>query len=454
MVNIYSNDIGDTMQKQLLDNLILRSISEGHASDRANLPQFFVETFGEEGDFAAPYLGHWTSDLLSGHPIVTHDDIWVVVDPEKDDKIVSALIHIPQMWQYAGIEFPVGRIELVATDTDYRRRGLVRELMNVVHQRSADMGHLVQSIKGIPWFYRQFGYAMAINMDSGVSVPFNAVPALKDGDDPQFTLRPAQEADIPLLMKYDKWLIERSLVATVRTEEIWRYQLTGQHPESIVNGDFHIIQTQSGVPIGVIWLDNKPWSRFIYCYQYVVGEKSSYLETFEDVIRGIEKRMQEKFPESTPSIVVFDGGLHQTLDIIADRTVTAYQREHPYAWYIRVPSLAKLLKHFQPVLEERLRGSGANNFSGKLMVDCSQKLGLMLEFKDGKITTIEDMPTSDKSWNPDAAFPDHFVFNVVFGHRDYFDLRPLFPDAYANRKAAVLLNILFPKQRSWVVGVS
>ena len=126
------------MQQQLDGGLILRSLSEGIASDAEGLPDFYVRIFTESGEEDAVTLGPWTRDLIADtHPTVTDDDIWVVVDPAAGDKIVSALLLIPQTWRYDDIEFGVGRVELVATDKEYRRRGLVRKLMDVAHQRSA-----------------------------------------------------------------------------------------------------------------------------------------------------------------------------------------------------------------------------------------------------------------------------------------------------------------------------
>ena len=82
-------------------------------------------------------------------------------------QIVSALCLIPQTWTYDRIVFGVGRPELVATDPRYRRRGLVRAQMDVVHEWSRERGHLVQAITGIPWYYRQFGYEMALALAGG-----------------------------------------------------------------------------------------------------------------------------------------------------------------------------------------------------------------------------------------------------------------------------------------------
>ena len=141
------------MLKQLKDGLILRSLSEGYASDREQLPDFYasINTAGES-DHVQDGIRHWTRDLMSGHPTTTPEDIFVAVDPTKDDMLVSATLLIPQTWRYENIDIAVGRPELVATHADYRSRGLVRVLFDAIHERSAALGHQMQAITGIPAF--------------------------------------------------------------------------------------------------------------------------------------------------------------------------------------------------------------------------------------------------------------------------------------------------------------
>ena len=109
------------------------------------------------------FLYHWTYDLMRGdHPTTKASDFTVVTD--ADGRVVSTLNLISQTWAYDGIPFPVGRPELVATLPEYRRRGLVREQMDVIHRKSAARGELVTAITGIPWYYRQFGYEMGLDL--------------------------------------------------------------------------------------------------------------------------------------------------------------------------------------------------------------------------------------------------------------------------------------------------
>src|SRR5688572_6032571 len=215
-----------TMQKELHDGLILRSLSEGCESDQQNLPQFYVDVFTGEGNPQDTVLGPWTEDLMSDqHPNMSPDDIWVVVDPAQQDRIVSATLLIPQVWQYQGVEFPVGRVELVGTHKDFRRRGLIRELFKAAHERSEASGHLLQAITGIPHYYRQFGYAMAVDLGGDTGLPFSGFPKTDEKTELKYILRPATEADIPQLAAWYTAYAKDYLMSVIRTHERWHYDL-------------------------------------------------------------------------------------------------------------------------------------------------------------------------------------------------------------------------------------
>lgn len=55
----------------------------------------------------------------------------------------------------------VGRPDLVGTDPQYRRRGLIRAQFEVVHQWSARREHVLKAMPSIPSFYHRLGYDLA-----------------------------------------------------------------------------------------------------------------------------------------------------------------------------------------------------------------------------------------------------------------------------------------------------
>lgn len=440
------------MSKQLSDGLILRSLAEGTPQDKANLPQFFIDVFtGDYGPEDA-ILGIWAKDLLADqHPTVTDEDVWVIVDPAHDDQIVSGLLLIPQVWRYEDIELPVGRVEIVATRPEYRNRGLIRELFAALHARSESLGHNIQAITGIPYFYRQFGYAMAVDLGASTTVPFAALPKLAEDETPQFTLRLATTADIPKLMAWQQYFASKHLLSVVRTSEIWEYELTTRNPKSHTADLYHIIVDREGTEVGYVSTDALGKFGRIRCVDYAVGPESSHLQTFEDVLRGMRDFALEHFKEDTPYFIRFDSGLYSTLYPLLKSVDQANMRQTTYAWYLRVVDIAKFIRDVQPILEKRLVGSRANNFTGQIHISFYSKNGLFLRFEKGCIVEVNNSaPPFDKE---DAAFPFHTFLNVVFGHKTIDELKAILPDVFANRKAAALLDAMFPAKPSWVIGL-
>ncbi len=441
------------MKKQLADGLILRSLSEGHASDAENLPQFYADVFGDAGDDDAHLLPAWTRDLMSEeHPTMSLDDLWVVVDPSQAGRIVSALLLIPQQWRYENIEFGVGRVELVATHKDYRRRGLIRALMDTAHERSAASGHLLQAITGIPHYYRQFGYGFAIDHGAGSILQLVHVPKLKEGQKPSYVLRPMTVDDIPDVLRWDAAYAETCAVSHVQTEVIWRYEIDGRDPGSFFHGHPFIIVNIDGEGVGYVKLHTGQVHSHLSLWNYVVGEKASYLETFDDVMRAIQKFGEEWYQgKEQPTRILFEAGLHPTINVLLKRMSGGTVRERVYAWFIRVPDLPAFIRHIAPVLERRLEGSGAQGYTGELRISFYDMTGLTLRFEQGKIADVTvGVMTQEKA---QAAFPYDSFLNVLFGHRTVDEISYVLPEIYARRDANVLLEIFFPKKQSYVIAL-
>lgn len=441
------------MEEHRADGLVLRSLSAGHATDKQTLPQFytdvFVDAYGEEDEL----IGEWVLDLLAdAHPTVTDDDVWVAVDPAADNRIVSALLLIPQTWRYVDVEIGVGRIELVATHKYYRRRGLVRDLMNTAHKRSAELGHDITAITGIPYFYRQFDYAMAVDLGMCGTIPFGAIPELKDGQAPDFTLRAPTVDDIPNIVRWNELFAKRKLLSVVQTAERLHFELTGRRPKSEAQGMYHIIVNKSQNPVGFVHTDLTPRFGAMRIHEFVVDKQASYLQVLDDVLRGVKTYgLEHDNKEKTkPYYISFTADLYEIIEPLLGRKRTANFEQTEYTWYIRVPDLPAFIQKIKPVLEARLEGSLAHCYTGKLHLEFFDKTGLLIKFENGKITEVTgEQPALDKD---DAAFPYRYFLNVLFGHRSVRELEAVLPDLGVNSTSFALLNILFPKLPSGVAA--
>jgi len=210
------------MCEQLKESAIIRNLGDGLVMRRSRpqdaplLAEFNARVHSDYGpDQPDQGVAAWTRDLLERpHPTFSADDFTIVED-SSSAKIVSALNLISQKWSYAGIPFGVGRPELVGTLPGYRNRGLVRAQFEVVHAWSAQRGELVQAITGIPYYYRQFGYEMALDLDIGRFGYKPHIPRLKDGETEPYHIHPAVEADLGFISSLYASSCRRYLVSCV-----------------------------------------------------------------------------------------------------------------------------------------------------------------------------------------------------------------------------------------------
>ncbi|MBZ0309641.1 MAG: GNAT family N-acetyltransferase [Anaerolineae bacterium] len=432
------------MRIDLPNGLILCSMTDEF---REALPTFTADVF--IGDYGPndKILGTWTQDLLSTHhPTVTDDDVWMVID--ADNRIVSTLLLIPQVWSYENVTFGVGRVELVATHPEYRNMGLIRQLMEVAHQRSAALGHTIQVITGIPNYYRQFGYTMAIKLGPEALLPFFAVAKLKDDEAPKYSLRPATPADIPALMGWYDNYRKTLLLSVERTEKKWAHEITTR-PMGIPPSVRYFIIEKEQQGVGYVGIRDLVESSDLEILEYVIGEQASYLDTFDDVMRAAKKFGEAK--DTHPACLSFDSGIHATVHTLIRKSFGGVANRPTYAWFVRAASPAQLIETIAPVLEKRLAGSGAHCYTGEIKIAFHDRTGLLMKFDQGKLNEASNI--KQNAHGADAAFPWHLFLNLVLGHQTIEEIRTILPDTYASSKNVyALLEILFPVKKSWVMG--
>jgi hypothetical protein len=438
--------------KDLGNGLILRRAS---IEDTEALAGFNGSIHAEPGsDDPQEGVAAWVRDLASKpHPTFDVGDFTIVEDTTTG-KIVSSLNLINQIWSYEGIEFGVGRPELVGTDPEYRRQGLVREQFDIIHHWSAERGHKVQGITGIPSYYRLFGYEMTVALDGGRSGYLPQVPKLKDEEKETFTFRPATGTDIPFIMEVYAQTVQRSPVSCVRKAEYWAYELNEKSPQNITRGEYRIIETPDGKPVGFISHAPLVWGPLISLFGYELKAGVSWLEVTPAVIRYLMKTGQA-YAEKKEGLEL--AGYHFSLGVDHPAYQVMSERlpriQNTYAWYIRVADIPDFLQHIGPVLEKRLAESFVVGYSGDLKLSFYRS-GAKLTFEKGKLKGVDGYLPKDQE-DADVLFPDLTFLRVLFGHESFETVEKAFADCYArNDHGRALIPVLFPQKYSHIWAIA
>jgi predicted N-acetyltransferase YhbS len=440
------------LPRDLGDGLVIRIATP---ADTEPLAQLGGRVFGREtfSEHAAAYA----RDLMrESHPVVGPANTLIVEDTHAK-KIVSTMCLIPQTWTYAGIAFGIGRPERVATDPAYRRRGLVREQFRAIHAMSGAMGHLVQGITGIPWFYRQFGYEYALDLGGGRIAYFSNVPTLKVEDPANSSGKDEAEAyrlrtmtinDIPFVSSLYDREASRSLVACPRPEWLWRYLLEELPAPQAWRVPMQIIETRDGRAIGYVAPSHEIWNTLIVVEELAVSEGQSMRAAMPTLLRWMKaygEHQVAKQNKTVNGIYLSLGHEHPAYDSAPDLLPKTLP---PYGWYIRVPDVPRFIHHIAPALETRLVRSAVAGYSGELKIN-EYRDGLKLVFENGKLENAEAwQPTVED--NGDCGFPPGAFLQLLFGFKSLQELRAFYPDCSAKDDAAVLLDALFPKMYSCV----
>ncbi len=137
--------------EDLGDGLIIRHITPADTEELCTFNGTMHADPGVEFDHT---IEIWTRDMIRCPPPGFTIDDFMVVEDTRTGRIVSSLNLISQTWSYDGVRIGVGQVETVATHPDHRRKGLVRTQFDIAHRWSAERGHLMQVVSGIPWYYR------------------------------------------------------------------------------------------------------------------------------------------------------------------------------------------------------------------------------------------------------------------------------------------------------------
>ncbi len=438
--------------KNLGDGLILRRAT---IADTEALVEFNGRIHAEPGsDDPQQGVAAWVRDLASKpHPTFDVGD-FTIVEETATGKIVSSLNLIDQTWSYAGVEFGVGRPELVGTDPEYRRRGLVREQFDLIHQWSAERGHKVQCITGIPYYYRLFGYEMTVALGGGRNGYLSHEPKLKDDEKETYVFRPATEVDIPFIMDVYGRAVKRSLVACERSTDYWAYELNGKSEQSITRSEFRIIERLDGEFVGFILHPAIVWGPNMNMWSYELKDGVSWLAVTPAVIRYLVKTGKEYAAKKEDiELAGYHFGLgpeHPAYQVLPRRMP---QINNPYAWYIRVADIPDFLSHIGPVLERRLAESWVVGYSGDLKLSFYRS-GAKLSFEKGKLKGVESYLPKDQE-DADVLFPDLTFLRVLFGSESFEMVEKAFTDCYARSDdGRALMPVLFPQKHSNVWAIA
>jgi predicted N-acetyltransferase YhbS len=410
-----------TYEQKIDDDLILRTLRD--EADRQAFVAFNAR-------FNNPGEGATCDCLLHHHPSMTLDDFWVV-EAAGSGEIVSTSCLIPWTVRFAGVELRVAQLEMVLTHPAYRGRGLVRTQMKNFERTVQARGFDLSIIWGIPFYYRQYGYAYTIEGETVESLPAWKIPSFGVENMPVVHLRPAQAADISTLAALYQRAYADQTLAAVRDEAYWHYLLdAAHHPIEL------LVNSQNGEPLGYVVLAGSGKTVSIRENSLCgAAESMALLQLLKN--QGVEQ-VQIAWPGSLPLAVLARQ--------LGSQCVPGGQ------WLLRVPDMLAFLNRMRPVFEQRLADSAWAGLSHTLTINLFRE-AFSLCFEQGRLVQISALGFVDYSMGADGGdlcIPSEAFLRLLSGYRALDELFDAWPDIMVKAHARSMIAALFPRTQPFL----
>ncbi|KAF9116626.1 hypothetical protein BGX27_001036 [Mortierella sp. AM989] len=514
ITNLHSPATPRNAITNLDDGLIMRWST--HA-DIENVGELVKEAFRwitfsgvPDGVFPGPNLVFAAASkrLLSGKNAVMTDRDYALVEDTKCESgknPIVACVSLHRLRAYYGcVDLIFGKPELIATNPEYRNRGLIRKLLfEMIHPESEARGDALQVIPGIPHFYRlvsdmkifnmdlrktQFGYEYAlVSYTSGKIENVQSIPPLAEGKTAEpFSLRSATPDDIPYLisMSTKERVSPYTQLGLYYGPEYWQYTVKDifeiedpKYPGS--RGTQVVVDAATGKDVGYTIVSYT----FGFKLEALVLDESVVMqEALYPILRQLiaveKKRLEEKKAKmaEAEANTINTTSFYMLLQLHPKHPATALlgSKMVPsttapgFRMFTRIHDYPKFIRAVSPELEKRLAESPMAGTTGRLRLDFYRKVegnkakGLEIIFEKGKIIETSDWanPGHEKTaeeylaWKAEnkipvvyaAAFAPLTVNALFTGERSLEDLIWSYGETNVkNEDSKLLLNSLFPK---------
>jgi predicted acetyltransferase len=407
--------------KKISDNLTLRI-----AIDDMNELQRFISF--NHAVHQEESLKKYVNRLFLEHP--QKDEIyWIYIEENDSNKMVSSIILAPLEWDFDGTLIPICEMDLVGTLTEYRNRGLMGILNELYEVIMEQKGYKLSVIRGIPYYYRRFGYEFALNLDERIVLNKNQI---QSKEMKKVSIRKATRQDLDFIKSIYNKQNEKFFITNVYNQNNFYHKF--------MNDDFD----ENFLSTYLIEINGKLTSFFSVGMSY-------------DSV-GYSLVVPEVNEECMLKIVQFVNTLNKEKDQIvfqvnSDTKFSQYicslggKKNLGYGWQIRIPNIKKFLHAISPILEQRIERSSYKGLTQDVVISDYREIFTLI-FKNGKIEDIEVKKGYPFPGSCDVQIPNSSLIKLLLSDRTFEEIKYIVRDSILKPESEKLIKILFPKKPS------
>ena len=411
------------MTERIGEHLLLRTVRDAQDAER------FVALSAQINGAAE---GSMCARLIQHHPGTTFAD-YMLVEDERTGEVASTTCLIPWRLQYENVTLDAAMLEMVVTHPDYRRRGLVRAQIEAFHRTTRSRGFDVSIIQGIPYYYRQYGYAYALDHQPYQLLPSSAIPSPVQSESGSYSLRLATANDASTLTALYAQALSLTGLYTLRDQDYWRFLIEAAH------WDVHLLEQPDGRA-----------QAYYAAVRPLEGQAGIEVGESGATNHAAAMALLRRLKAETQGLIRLGGAGHTTL-LDAARSLGSTPLPCDQ-WLLRITDMAGFLAKIGPALERRLAQSDCAGLDALLCINLYRE-AFLLNFEQGKLVEVKALGFVDASLGADGGdlcIPRDAFVRLMTGYRELDELRDAWPDIVVRPRSRHLLDVLFPRMASCV----
>ncbi|MHA2248855.1 MAG: GNAT family N-acetyltransferase [Candidatus Kariarchaeaceae archaeon] len=368
--------------------------------------------------------------LCSEHP--NKDDIYFLYIVEKStEQILSSLGLLPLKWKIEDTDIKIAEMGFVGTLEEYRGQGLFGIINSYYEKILKQEGYLLSVLRGIPNFYRKYGYEFALPLDGGYTLPTSNIPGNPESE---IKIRKAVTQDLRFIQKSYSSTFSNQCFSTVFDDKAFTFRMMNETCNTLNSMTYIVEQGKNSVGFFSIGSLKDPNQADMVMTSHLTEDQMIRVLNF---IKKYNPGLVTDF-----TVNVWEGSDFGNFIInLGGKTIK------PWGWQVQIIKLKPFFDVIKGVLEKRIQNSMFKELTRTITISDYKQI-ITLDFQNGiieEITTTRAYP--DRSC--DLRMPRFVLTKLLLCDKTISEINYIITDAIIKKEAELLISTLFPKMNSF-----
>ncbi|MHA2168869.1 MAG: GNAT family N-acetyltransferase [Candidatus Kariarchaeaceae archaeon] len=403
-------------------NLLLRIANSPEEIDK--IAQFNLLIHQEEG------IDLFVKRLFSDHPN-TKNIYWLYIENIATMEIIASLALLPLKWKIGDQEFKVAEMGYVGTLDAYRGQGLFG-IMNTYYEKIAvETGCLLSTLRGIPYYYRKYGYEFALPLLGGYRLSIRKIPSETEET---MKIRKITDNDLKDVKTWYENSMKNFCVSMAYDENEFIFRMMNSSCDQFHSMSYVVEQDRK--PVGFFSLGSlhDPNSADLILVSELTENQMikvlNFLKSYN--IGSIDEITINVSHSSNFGKFISDIGGIQV---------------KPWAWQVKIMDLKAFLVAIKTELEKRVENSIFKESSRELTLSDYKQI-ITIHFIEGKIQEITSkIAYPDRS--VEVRIPKPVLTKLLLSDRTVDEINYIITDTIVKKDSKLFVDTLFPKLPSF-----